>query len=86
MCAQANVFGNPHSASPSSRKTDEKMEEVREMVMKKFNADPTDYQLVWVQSATGALKLTGETFPFSEGSVFRCAPGASSGFLQAYLK
>jgi hypothetical protein len=35
-----------------------------------FNADPAEYQVVFTRSATGALKLVGETFPWAPGSTF----------------
>ncbi|GIL62185.1 hypothetical protein Vafri_16451 [Volvox africanus] len=65
------MFGNPHSANPSSSFTSDRVEEVRDMVLKYFNASPADYQVVFTKSATDALKLVGETFPWSEGSMFR---------------
>jgi selenocysteine lyase/cysteine desulfurase len=39
--------------------------QVRDLVLKFFNADPAEYQVVFTRSATGALKLVGETFPWS---------------------
>ncbi|EFJ44557.1 hypothetical protein VOLCADRAFT_64703 [Volvox carteri f. nagariensis] len=65
------MFGNPHSANPSSSFTSDRVEEVRDMVLKYFNASPADYQVVFTKSATDALKIVGETFPWSEGSMFR---------------
>eukprot|EP01025_Chloroclados_australasicus_P039899 TRINITY_DN4155_c0_g1_i1.p1 TRINITY_DN4155_c0_g1~~TRINITY_DN4155_c0_g1_i1.p1 ORF type:complete len:789 (+),score=82.25 TRINITY_DN4155_c0_g1_i1:167-2533(+) len=65
------MFGNPHSANPSSSLTEEKVEQVREMVARFFNADPTKYQVAFTKSATGALKIVGETFPWSQNSSFR---------------
>jgi selenocysteine lyase/cysteine desulfurase len=67
---RSHMFGNPHSANPSSSMTGDKVEEVRDLVLKYFNADPAEYQVVFTRSATGALKLVGETFPWS-----RCAVG-----------
>lgn len=60
-----HMFGNPHSANPSSSMTGDKVEEVRDLVLQYFNADPAEYQVVFTRSATGALKLVGETFPWS---------------------
>lgn len=60
------MFGNPHSANPSSSMTGEKVEEVRDLVLKYFNADPAEYQVVFTRSTTGALKLVGETFPWGK--------------------
>lgn len=61
---RSHMFGNPHSANPSSSMTGEKVEEVRDLVLRYFNADPAEYQVVFTRSATGALKLVGETFPW----------------------
>jgi molybdenum cofactor sulfurtransferase len=69
---QNNVFGNPHSINPSSSLSTNRIEEVRDVVLQFFNASPADYQVVFTKGATGGLKITGETFPWSEGSVFRC--------------
>jgi hypothetical protein len=41
------------------------------MILDFFNAPPGDYQVVFTKGATGALKIVGETFPWSDGSVFR---------------
>lgn len=68
---KSRVFGNPHSANPSSELTTEKVEEVRDMVLRFFNADPLEYNVVFTPSATGSLKLIGETFPWTQGSQFR---------------
>eukprot|EP00884_Botryococcus_braunii_P001647 jgi/Botrbrau1/11483/Bobra.0360s0010.1 len=66
-----HVFGNPHSANPSSELSTEKVEEVRDMILQFFNADPLEYNVVFTPSATGSLKLVGETFPWTRGSQFR---------------
>jgi molybdenum cofactor sulfurtransferase len=34
------VFGNPHSANPSSELASERVEAVRDMILRFFNADP----------------------------------------------
>lgn len=44
--------------------------QVRDLVLRFFNADPAEYQVVFTRSATGALKLVGETFPWSRASTF----------------
>eukprot|EP00892_Ulva_mutabilis_P009776 jgi/Ulvmu1/7170/UM034_0078.1 len=68
---QTNVFGNPHSANPSSTRSSDRIDAVRELVLKFFNASPAEYQVVFTKSATGALQLTGEAFPWTDDSVFR---------------
>lgn len=39
------MFGNPHSANPSSTFTSDRVEEVRDKVLKHFNASPAEYQV-----------------------------------------
>lgn len=67
---KSHVFGNPHSAAPSSVLTDTKVEEVRDRILKYFNADPAEYQCVFTRGATASLKMVGETFPWSSRSRF----------------
>lgn len=62
-----NVFGNPHSANPTSLLATEKVESAREYVLRFFNADPGEYDLIFTQNASGALKLVGESYPFGPG-------------------
>lgn len=68
---QSHVFGNPHSANPSSALTSERIDEARDLVLRFFNTNAADYQVVFTKSATGGLQSTGETFPWAKGSVFR---------------
>lgn len=64
---RSGVFGNPHSANPTSTAMTEHVEHTRRAVLDYFNA-ADDYILVFTQNASGALKLVGESFPFSAGS------------------
>ncbi|KAF5842717.1 pyridoxal phosphate-dependent transferase [Dunaliella salina] len=66
-----NMFGNPHSQNPSASLSTDRIDEVRRRILRHFNADPADWQLVFTRSATGALQLVGETFPWSASSMFR---------------
>jgi len=68
---RTNMFGNPHSANPSSTATSNSVEDVRLQLLRYFNADPAEYLVVFTRSATGALKMVGETFPWSKDSQFR---------------
>jgi len=68
---RTNMFGNPHSANPSSSLTQKKIEEVRDMVLRFFNANAREYQVVFTKSATAGIKMVGETFPWSKRSMFR---------------
>jgi selenocysteine lyase/cysteine desulfurase len=43
------------------------VEHAREYVLKFFNADPDEYLAIFTSNASGALKLVGESYPFSKG-------------------
>ncbi|KAH8675321.1 MOSC N-terminal beta barrel domain-containing protein [Xylariales sp. PMI_506] len=58
----ANLYGNPHSASSSSQLSTSRIEDTRLRVLQFFNADPADFDLVFVANATAAIKLVAETF------------------------
>ena len=60
----SGVFGNPHSASPASLTTTDHVEQTRRSVLRYFNA-ANDYVVVFTLNASGALKLVGESFPFT---------------------
>jgi molybdenum cofactor sulfurtransferase len=64
-----NVFGNPHSASPSSAAMTSAVERARARVLDFFNATG-DYTAVFTLNASGALKLVGESYPFEPGGRF----------------
>ncbi len=65
-----SVFGNPHSASPTSAAMTEHVERTRRHVLSYFNASTDDYILVFTQNASAALKLIGESYPFAPGGRF----------------
>jgi hypothetical protein len=64
------ALGNPHTSNPPSARTQRCVEDTRLRVLRFFGADPSMYQLIWTRSATGALHLLGEAFPWTEDSVF----------------
>uniref|UniRef100_A0A3P9K1V6 Molybdenum cofactor sulfurase n=1 Tax=Oryzias latipes TaxID=8090 RepID=A0A3P9K1V6_ORYLA len=72
----SNVYGNPHSHSPSSRLTHDTVERVRYRVLQHFNSSPDEYSVIFTSGCTAALKLVAEIFPWSPqtdqetGSVF----------------
>lgn len=66
----SQVMGNPHSFNPTSSYTTDMVNECRRAVLKFFNADPAEYIVVFTANATHALKLVGESYPFSEGDLF----------------
>jgi len=67
---EGHVFGNPHSASPCSTATTDLVEQTRRAVLDYFNAPRGEYTAVFTMNATGALKLTGEAYPFEPGGRF----------------
>ncbi|NNM05242.1 MAG: aminotransferase class V-fold PLP-dependent enzyme [Gemmatimonadetes bacterium] len=65
-----SVLGNPHSTNPTSALATERVVSCRKRVLEFFNADPEEYVLIFTSNASGALKLVGESYPFSEGDQF----------------
>ena len=68
-----NVFGNPHSQNPTSLAMTHLVEQARAYVLAFFNADPDEYTVVFTANASGALKLVGESYPFTPGSRYALA-------------
>ncbi len=65
-----NVLGNPHSENPSSILAGELAESCRRRVLEFFCASPLEYGVVFTANASHALKLVGESYPFSHGDRF----------------
>ena len=63
-----NVMGNPHSTNPTAQKSSLWVENTRKKILDFFNAE--DYYCVFTQNASHALKIVGESYPFSENSYF----------------
>jgi molybdenum cofactor sulfurtransferase len=61
----SGVLGNPHSASPSSRLATRHVETARRRVLEFFHASPDEYEVVFTSNASQALKLVGESYPFT---------------------
>jgi len=64
------VFGNPHSLSPSSVRAGAVVEAARQRVLAYFRADPAEYVAIFTANASNALKLVGESYPFTAASHF----------------
>lgn len=62
-----NVFGNPHSSNPTSQAATHYVDHAREYVLRFFNADPQEYDVIFTTNASGALKLVGESYAFAKG-------------------
>ncbi|KAF7591179.1 hypothetical protein BBP40_001894 [Aspergillus hancockii] len=58
----SNLFGNPHSRSSSSQLSTQRVDDIRLRTLRFFNADPEEFDLVFVANATAAIKLVAEGF------------------------
>ena len=71
----SNLYGNPHSGSPSSQLSTNRIEDIRHKILQFFNADPEEFDLVFVANATAGIKL-----------VMECLRAGHDGFTYAYHK
>jgi selenocysteine lyase/cysteine desulfurase len=60
------VFGNPHSANPSSMEMTRRVEQARAAVLEYFNGTG-EYTAIFTLNASGAIKLVAESYPFAPG-------------------
>lgn len=67
---ETHVYGNPHSRNPASAEMSEWVERGRRDILEYFGASPDEYVVIFTPNATGALKLVGESYPFTPGSVY----------------
>lgn len=58
----ANLYGNPHSASPSSLLSTTRIDDVRHASLLFLGLDPSLFDLVFVANATAGAKLVAEAF------------------------
>lgn len=58
----ASLLGNPHSVSPASQLSTLRIQDARLRALQLFNADPADFDLVFVANATAGIKLVAEAF------------------------
>lgn len=77
-----HLFGNPHSASPSSMLSTERIELVRRQLLAFFQADPAHFDLVFVANATAAVKLVIECV--GDFSLKQTKRGNGGGFWYGY--
>ncbi|XP_014561463.1 hypothetical protein COCVIDRAFT_22436 [Bipolaris victoriae FI3] len=62
-----NLYGNPHSASNASQLTTRRIEDARLRLLQLFNADPQEFDVVFVANATAGIKLVMEAFRDQDG-------------------
>ncbi|CAG8980934.1 hypothetical protein HYALB_00003793 [Hymenoscyphus albidus] len=63
----SNLYGNPHSASPSSQLSTSRIEDTRLKVLQYFRADPEHFHVVFVANATAGIKLVMEALRALDG-------------------
>ncbi|KAM7209087.1 molybdenum cofactor sulfurase [Naviculisporaceae sp. PSN 640] len=63
----SNLFGNPHSASASSQRSSLRIEDIRLRILQFFNADPNEFDLVFVANATAGIKLVTDAMRTQPG-------------------
>ena len=59
---KADLYGNPHSASPSASLSTNRIDAVRFRLLNFFKANPQQFDIVFVANATAAIKLVAELF------------------------
>jgi molybdenum cofactor sulfurtransferase len=57
----SNLFGNPHSMSLSSQNSTQRTDDIRVRMLRFFNADPDEFDLVFVANATAGIKLVADS-------------------------
>ncbi|KAA8648949.1 hypothetical protein EYZ11_005368 [Aspergillus tanneri] len=58
----SNLFGNPHSMSSSSQLSTQRVDDIRLRALCFFNADPDEFDLVFVANTTAGIKLVVDAF------------------------
>lgn len=66
--SRCHIAGNPHSISPASDLSNQKLAETRQCVLDFLNASPGEYAVIFTANATGAARLLGEAYPFDRRS------------------
>ncbi|KAL4804224.1 pyridoxal phosphate-dependent transferase [Aspergillus unguis] len=63
----SNLYGNPHSMSASSQLSSQRVDDIRLRALRFFNADPDEFDLVFVPNATAGIKLVADSLKDSKG-------------------
>jgi molybdenum cofactor sulfurtransferase len=66
----SGVYGNPHSANPTSMASTHLDEQARSYIFEYFNANRDEYAVIFTPNASGALKLVGESYPFERNGQY----------------
>jgi molybdenum cofactor sulfurtransferase len=77
-----NLFSNPHSRSPSSVATTNRIFSIRRRILELFNANPELFDVVFVANATAGIKLIADGFcGHSNGFRYRCLRDAHTSLI-----
>jgi molybdenum cofactor sulfurtransferase len=77
----SGLYGNTHSESPSSAKSSEVVDDLRNDILKFLGTDPLKYSVVFAYSESQALKTFVEAFPFDSSSEFLVSSSSGSNIL-----
>ena len=67
---QSALFGNPHSEHAPSRASADVMNASRDLVLEFLDVDDSTHDVVFTANTTAAIKLVGESYPFSPETSF----------------
>ncbi len=67
---KSEILGNPHSGNPTASRASVYMERARSAVLEFFNAAAEEWAVVFTANATQALKIVGESYPFTASGEF----------------
>ncbi|KAI9782838.1 MAG: hypothetical protein M1839_004589 [Geoglossum umbratile] len=81
---KANLFGNPHSRSPSSELSTRRVDSARLRVLQFFKASPDDFDVIFVANATAGIKMVMDAFVQHESSITVPAGGPPRPFWYGY--
>lgn len=62
-----SVYGNPHSLNTICKYTNDIVDQIRYRVLRHFNTDLDEYDVIFTSGATEAVKLVAESFNFGTG-------------------
>jgi molybdenum cofactor sulfurtransferase len=65
-----SILGNPHSTNPTSIQSTIDVMEATATTLSFFNADPEEYAVIFTANCSAALKIVGESFPFTAESQY----------------
>lgn len=68
----SNIYGNPHSRSPSSQLTTDAIDQIRYRILQFFGTSTEEYSVIFTSGCTAALKLVAESFDYHGNGECEC--------------